>query len=439
MARASTPTLLSLDRYAQILGIAPPAFNTGVSNIVFPGKLACHTWYQYEWQAHDAVSREEVAREIAIAEQDIANYMGWWPAPKWIAQDVKMYPRFHRPEYYEGAGVNVRFQLKSIKASYGKIIEPGQRTVGTIIGTPTLGGPAASNFVFSSAIAPATFDETVTVTQDTTETDECEVKVYFTGHGGDPEWEIRPARTKAIALGTFTATFYAWQFIDPDLWESLPSHVDDGTAPIDLDVAASYVGTVDVYREYNDPTATSAVFYWEPEPSDIGGGICNCCGGSGCVRCSLTEQEGCATIRNAELGILSSSPATYDADTGVWGSAGWSVCRNPDQMKVYYYCGNLSELNRAGRRCDGLSDQWARIIAFLATARLRRPLCDCSGVSSLVDRLQTDTAMGTREQTYTVLWDDLSNPFGTRIGEMEAFRHCRSLEPGKISGAGAVR
>jgi len=324
-----------------------------------------------------------------------------------------------------------------MKGGYGKIIEPGQRAVSDRIGVPSIGGPPTSLIEFSSAIGPATFDETVTVTQETTETDECEVKVYFTGHNGDPEWEIRPARTKAIATGTFTATFYAWQFIDPDLWETLPSHAEDGTPAINLDVAASYVTEVDVYREYNDPTATSAVFYWEPEPADIGGGICSCCGGTGCVRCTLTEQEGCATLRNPEMGFLTAAPATYT--DGAWASAGWSVCRDPDMVKLYYYCGNLDELNLAGRRCDGLSDQWARIIAHLATSRLRRPLCDCSGVSSLVDWLQTDLALATREATYTVLWDDLSNPFGTRRGEMETYRHLRALEPERIGGAGAVR
>ena len=433
MARASTPTLLSLDRYAAIMGVAPAGFNTGVSSVVFPGALACHTWYQHEWQNHDAVSREEIAREIHIAEQDIANFMGWWPAPRWIEQDVKMYPRFHRPEYYEGAGVNVRFQLKSIKASYGKVIEPGQRAV-TLLGQPTVAG---GGIAYTDEDGDG-FTETATITQATTLTDECEIKVYFTGHAGEPEWEIRPARTKAIAGGTFTATFYVWQLIDPDLWEAFPLHSEDGTPTINLDAGASFVTQVDVYREYNDPTATSAVFYWEPEPSDVGGGICSCCGGTGCVRCTLTEQNGCATIRNAEVGHLALSPATYDADDGVWESASWSVCRNPDQIKVYYYCGNLSELNRAGRRCDGLSDTWARVIAHLATARLRRPLCDCSGVSSLVDWLQTDLAMNTREQTFTVLWDDLPNPFGTRRGEMEAYRHCRTLEQGRIAGAGAV-
>jgi len=436
MARASTSTLLSLDKYQQILGYAPPGFASAYSDVIFPGELNCRALWQYEWQDHDAVSREEIAREIAQAEQDIANYLGWWPAPRWIAQDVKMYPRFHRREYYEVGGVNVRGQLKGIKASYGKIIEPGQRAV-TYISTATAQGDPCSK-TFSDEDGDG-FDETVTITcTGITTTDECEIKVYFADHNGEPEWEIRPPRTSGIVAGTWTATFWAWQLIDPDLWEAFPLHAEGGTPPINLDLAASYVTEVDIYREYNDPTATSAVFYWEPEPNAISGGICGFCGGTGCVHCTLTTQDGCATIRNAELGVLTTAPGTYDDDDAAWESDSWTVCRNPDEVKLYYYCGNLSELNLAGRRCLGLSDQWARVIAHLATARLRRPLCDCSGVSSLVDWLQTDVALATREATYTVLWDDLSNPFGTRRGELEAFRHCRNLEPDKISGAGAV-
>lgn len=343
-----------------------------------------------------------------------------------------MYPRFHRPEYYSSHGINVRYQGKSVKAAYGKIIEPGQRAVTQICTAELQGDPCA--LAFSDEDGDG-FLETVTVTATgITLTDECEIKVYFAGHNGEPEWEIRPARTKTLAGGTFTATFWKWQFIDPDYWEALPT---DSAPSINLDTDV-YVDTCEIWREYNDPTATSAVFYWEPEPSTIGGGICSFCGGTGCIRCTLTEQEGCAHIRDANMGYLVPAPGTYDTDDGQWESAAWSVCRDPDQVKVYYYCGNLSELNLAGRRCDGLSDQWARIITWLATARLKRPLCACGSAGALVDWLQIDLAQATREVSYTVLWDELANPFGTKVGEMEAYRHCRSLEPGRQSGSGAV-
>lgn len=431
MARASTPTLLSLDRYAQILGITPAHFNQGVSGTVFPLSNNCpDVWYQHGWQNVDAVSREDLALEIANAERDIAEYLGWWPAPIWIAQDVAMYPRWHRPEVYGVGGMNTRGQMKSIKANYGKIIEPGQRAVGTRIGQPTVGGPATSELEYSTADGDA-FDETVTVTQTTTLTDECEVKIYFTGHDGDPEWEIRPARTKVIEAGLLTATFWSWQFIDPDLWEEIPTA---DFAAIDLD-AAVYVNTVDVYREYNDPTATSAVFYWEGQPD--ASSICAVCLGTGCAACQLTTQNGCAHIRDAERGLLVPVPATYDETDAQWESASWSVCRDPDQVKLYYYCGDLSWLNLAGRRCDALSNQMAQTIAMLATARLERPFCRCGNSAALAAHWREDLAF-VGEKSYNVPYETLSNPFGTKRGEIQAWQRLSKLVPGRQRGATAI-
>jgi len=114
------------------------------------------------------------------------------------------------------------------------------------------------------------------------------------------------------------------------------------------------------------------------------------------------------------------------------------VCRDPDEVKLYYYCGNLSEENLAGKRCDGLSDTWARYIAWLATARLHRPICACGAAGALVRWLQTDVAADAGDVSYSVLWDDLSNPFGTRIGELETWRYLKNLAPGKQRGAFAV-
>ena len=277
MSRASTPTLLSLDRWASILGVVPAHFNTGVSGTVFPFTSQCtQVWWQYAWQSVDRVSREDLALEIALAEREIAEQLRWWPAPVWIAQDVEMYPQFHRPDYWSSGAVNVRAAHKSIRTDYGKVIEPGQRAV-TLIPNPVL--------TFTQVDADD-YAETATVT--TTLTNECEIKVYFSGHNGDPEWEIRPARTKAIALGSFTATFWAWQLIDPDLWEALPTSIDAEAINLDDTV---YVADVEVYREYNDPTATSTVFYWEESPSLLTM-ICGSCGGTGCERCSLTAGTG---------------------------------------------------------------------------------------------------------------------------------------------------
>jgi hypothetical protein len=422
MARASTPTLLALDRYAKILGLNPAWFNQGVSDVVFPLANACADLiFQNSYQNYNAVSREDIAREIANAEKQLADYLGWPVAPMWIAQDVKMHPRFHRPDYWQTGSYNARFAPKGIKTKYGKIIEPGQRATDEV--------EKRVIPVFSDEDGDG-FDETVTVTCATTLDEAGEIKVYFAGHNGLPEWEIRPERTKYILTGVFTATFWAWQFIDPDNWEAFPTAARP-TPTVDLDEAV-YVNEVEVYREYNDPTAVSARLYWEPV------GSCEFCGGTGCTHCALTTQDGCAHIRDAELGVLVPRPGTYDSDECAWTSDDWAVCRDPDQVKLYYYCGNLSDLNLASRRCDGLSDEWARIIAWMATARLPRPICTCGSPGGLVEWLQQDLAMNTREASHTILWEELANPFGTRNGEMAAWRYVRDIVRDKQAWAGAV-
>ena len=427
MARASTDTLLSLDRYAAIMGIPPPSFNQGASATIFPAGSGCsQVWYQYSWQNHDAVSREDLALEIANAEQDIAQVLGYWPAPKWIAQEAHRYPRHHRPDVYGISGKNVRGQRKGIRTNYSKIISPGQRAV-ALQGQPTVAG---GTIVFSDADGDG-FDETVTITQATALTDECEVKVYFTGHAGDPEWEIRPARTKAIAGGTFTATFWAWQLIDPDNWEQLPI---EGFTHINLD-GAVYVAQVDVYREYTDTTATASAFYWEPQPTTTA--VCAACLGAGCVACQLTEQEGCLHIRDAERGVVVPAPATYDEDDSAWDTNAFSLCRDPDQVKLYYYCGDLSHLNLAGRTCAPLSNWWAQTIAMLATARLERPFCKCGNAEALARQYMTDLAFQ-QDHSFNVAFDLLDNPFGTRYGEMRAWQRVSKLASGRRTGATAI-
>ena len=99
MARASLPTLLSLDRYASIMGIVPAHFNgayapSSGSTGVFPISQGCKdVWYQHAWQRFDALSREDLAIAIYDAEKDIEAELGYSPGPKWVTNEVHPYPR----------------------------------------------------------------------------------------------------------------------------------------------------------------------------------------------------------------------------------------------------------------------------------------------------------------------------------------------------------
>ncbi len=431
MARASTPTLLSLDRFFQILGINPAHGNQSANSTVMPYGSCCQDIiFQLDWQFKDRVSRESLAYAIAQAEQDIAEALGYWPAPTWTVEEVRQYPTHHRPEVVQCGGLDARGYAKAIKSEHGRVIAPGRRTV-TLLGTPSTAG---GTLVYTDTDADGVID-IVTVTQATTLSDVREIKVYFAGHAGLPEWEIRLPRTKAIAGGVFTATFWPWQLIDPDLWDALATTAD--AAPIDWNenhvggappatIYDNLVTSVGVYREYNDTTAISAVFYWEPP---VGNRLsCPTCGGTGCAACTLTTQDGCLHVRDAEVGLVVPQLATYDSTDAAWEASTPTVCRDPDYVKLWYYSGLIDgRYLNSQSPYDPLPQAWAEAIAYLAMARLNRPLCSCDRVEDVFKDLQTDLALVSDVQTYNVDPNALANPFGTRKGAVMAWQRVMKL------------
>lgn len=427
MAIARTPTLLALDRYAQIMGINPAHFNQAVGGATYmPVTNSCaNVWYQEDWVNADQVSRESLAMVIHNAEMDIARELGWFPAPSWIAQDVRDFPRHYRKDAIRLGSWDVRGYTVGLRATYGKIISPGVRAT-ELLGTPSTAG----GLTYTDEDGDG-FSETATVTLATTYTDVSEIKVYFEGHDGEPEWEIRPARTKTVSAGTFTATFWVWQFIEPSEWTAIPTTL--GASAIDVTDTNNLVREVDVYLEWNDPTQSTATFFWEPLPNV--GSVCASCGGAGCTLCQLTTQDGCLHIRDANLGIVVPYPATYDADTEAWTTTCYCINRAPDMVSLYYYSGNYDDRFLAGRTSEPLSDYWAQTIAWLATARLERPLCDCGASTALAEDLREDLALSASGRSHRVLFRTLDNPFGTRKGEAQAWERVRRTR-GRLTTVG---
>lgn len=418
MARASTHTLLALDTYAKIMGINPPHFNQAAGTTIFPVEGNCNDlWFQYSWQYSDSVSREDLARAIYDAEYDIANWLGYWPSPKWIAKEMQTYPRYFDRQYF-GDGLNLLGRGKSVKTNWGKIISAGRRAV-SLVGTPTVAG---ATLVYSDPDGDG-FSELATITLNTTLTDACEIKAYFNGEGGALEWEIRPAKSKTISGGVLTMTFDSWLFIDPALWEVFP--VTGGLSAILLSTS-NFVTTVQVYREYADFTEPSAEFSWEPKTRGTFEGWCGSCGGTGCAQCESTIQEGCFQIRDVVQGLVVPTAGEYDSDNSQWNWLNWTDCIEPDQVKLWYYAGEIDERYLRGESCEPLSNALAHAIAWMATARLERPLCSCGNTQALANDLMKDLAL-LGETSYATTEDILGNPFGTRAGEVRAWKRISQL------------
>lgn len=423
MARSSYDTLLSLDHYAKVMGINPAHFNQGASASIFPVKSnRCQDiWPQYGWQYYDHVGREELGEAIMTAEADIAEQLGYFPAPKYHSQEVHHFPRHHRKTVWRSYGLGARGEQVSINTNFAKVISMGQRDATTLVGTASVAG-LDMTYDFAAL--------TVTIVLPTAITDTCELRLFFAGKNGAPEWEVRPFTSITADGVNATIVLPSWMLIKPTLQDAYPTTADWGA--IDLTVNTNHEQSVELRRVFTDTTAASAVFYWEPRPN-LTGFTC-ACGGSSCAACTLQTQDGCFHLRDPELGIIVPTPASYDADSAAWGEVCFSVCRDPDLVKVYYHAGALSETYLSSRSCVGLPESWARAIAYLATARLERPFCQCGSVTPAVVRAQTDLALSGGDVSYNMPFGLLDNPFGTRWGEVQAWRQVSRVHDRVVAG-----
>jgi hypothetical protein len=97
MAIARTRTMLSLDRFANVMGISPVQFNgcgsvqLSSGNQIFPIKNGMESiWPQFDYQATDRVSREQLAVLIRNAEHEISSFLGFYPTPVWVEDEQRI-------------------------------------------------------------------------------------------------------------------------------------------------------------------------------------------------------------------------------------------------------------------------------------------------------------------------------------------------------------
>lgn len=403
MARASTRTWLSLDRFGEIIGLGPLHWNQLNSNALGQRMTCSEVWYQYAWQDANRVSREDVAFAIQQAEQKLSSYIGYDLLPTWHKDEEVRTERPARPELFS-TGINVRGLVKSVRAQKGYLIAAGQRKKDLV---------QANVLVVRSDDDGDGYKETATITLNTT-IDGCQLHVYLPGVNGDDRWEVRP--TKFSTSGAVvTIIFHSWQLVDPDLFEKY------NAKPIDADDDLKYLTIVDVYRVYNDPSI-QATFLWENPASTCG------CGQADCQECTLAVQTGCLTIRDQRLGLLAYRPADWDTGTLTFTPKDYWTDREPDKMLISYLAGWTYD--QADCIYTQIDPFWEYNIAYLAAALLDKDLCTCDNVKRFVAHWQEDLAhINPNTGSYLITQAQQNNPFGTSRGGVHAYNSCS--QPGR--------
>ena len=417
MARANTPTKLSLDRWFALMGINPLHANQ-VRFDSADNSLCSDIYFQYNWQTADHISREQLAQTIAETESDIESWLGYHMCPDWEVDEWRPSQRPYQPEYVNYNAGDVRGYRQTVRADWGYFISGGVKAQ-TLI-------EADAAIVYTDEDGDG-YKETATVTVTTVAQDINEIAIFYPGMDGDEAWEIKNTQV-SIAVPTATIVFRREQAVIPEKLEAFDIEGAEAVGDVDAD----FLTTVDVYRRYNDPQA-QASFLWEP----LASGMCGSCDGSGCTVCAYSTQTGCLILRGEpRQSLVGYWPATWDEDALDFSRDTWAVSRNPDIVRLYYYSGWRDKNSHYVSR---LSSEWERTVAYMAAARLPRPPCDCSADTWRYWREDLNLAKGSEDglATYNPLLsrvglaNPLDNPFGSKRGELQAWR--------KISGLGLIR
>lgn len=438
---------LSLDRFAEIFGLNQVAFNQGT--FVPAANYGCpkcnEFWYQSAFQAgQHHVTRDELAVAILSAERDLANFWGFpivpeekcailpynggcaaaggyydsWPATRAIT----LLPPVRRPRYDNLYVINDEPIFAWGRQALTEVDNPALVIIDQNGDPYTVKNTVDYPRYLTATVPVGDIDPT------------CEFEIYRGGHGGQPEHRLREARVERDG-DNLVIELDPWLAIRPELWEN-PAEcnicTNSGSTPIlDLLDPAVFIHSIVVMRRFFDDTVNGAEFGWR------GSDACGC-GTGGCTICELSTCPGCilhdAFSTETAVQIVR---ARWDGDEEQWvADSDCGACRRePDFVKVYYWHGYTSSPH-CDERCVDTSEV-EEIVAMMAAARLPKAVCTCK-CNQGYDRfgeLQASMNFSDRNSgSYFITTELVGNPFGTRRGEVDAYRKALAIKNRRRGG-----
>lgn len=414
-------TLLPLDTWRHIIGYNPWHFWQWANQIV-PVTSACNTVvYKYAWQFADQGGRQDILEAIELAEDRISSgdALGFDPAPKYHV-DTKEVPRYNDLNLDRIGYMGADGRWLSLILNYGKVQKIGVETRALI---------STESVTYSDEDGDG-LDESWEVTIATVVTDPDQIAVYVPSAyrlDSDPvgeEYRIQPVKV-TISGGVATIRGKAWLMAKPVLYE--------GVNPISLDPSdtTNFLPEVEIYWKYIDPTGTTVdtaqakvTWYTRPHPY-----FCTCNGCSSSVINNSLDPAATgsmvarAGISDEDLGIVYFGEAVYSATSGVWCSVNWRNCRPPDEITIRYLAGEPLVNGQ-------MNSRYQKAVTRMAAAEMPRKICACDESNRELHRWQFDVARsaGANDEAYGAVSDiDINNPFGTRRGQIYAWKEVRAL------------
>lgn len=419
---------LPLDSWREVIGYMPWHLFQ-LSNDKVPVTSSCNTLvYERSWFDANASGRADIRRAIEVAESRLREHLNFSVGQRFIEETLQ-YPRpmQYGSEYY--ASIDADGELLAVQASEGYIRAVGveARTALDLTAAVTYSDPDGDTLNELATITVLNVSATLDTTQ---------VAIYFgasdrlNSEAVSEKYRILPVQV-SLSGTTLTIKAASWLFVKPIKYQGFSK------VTLNPSDAANFVTTVAVYRRFCDPTGTSnttaqATLIWETEPYPYWA----CCGnGSPSFVDNAGDPAAIAYavarvgIRDAVTGMLSIGRADYNSTEGQWFAVNWGLCRQPDRVIVRYEAGAKLAAVESTMYQAGAVGRWDEVVARLAAAELSERICACDTANRELYRWQFDLARaaGANDEQYRISDRDLSNPLGTKAGQVYAWKQIQNL------------
>lgn len=349
---------VSLSRYAKLIGYEEAAF-WGVlwENQYLRG---CDPlWSEYQ--------RMSIQNALAEAQQEIEQVVGYPLCPTYISGEYSDNPRWVDQQCYKHQLITRYPRILAVGVPVTEVIESG----------------AAVNHFSADGVGVigplSTSAESVE-----------EIKIFYP----DSNREISPSKI-TLSSGSVTIEIPRYRMVKQEFL----NFVEGG---VDYPVLGNFISEVDVKRIYTDSSEQAVMV--RPNCRN------NSCV-SGCYECT---HSACMYVRDAYLGIVNISPATWNEDLGEWRTNTLCLTGRYSLVRLNYLAGVRS-----------LDLQAEMAIVRLAHSKMGQPPCQCDKTSQMWKWDYDVTGAVTRER--------VNCPFGLSNGAWHAYRWALSFSAKRAS------
>lgn len=406
MAYSRRDTCLQLDRWADIMGVDPLVFNQSFvgSCAGAPVKGLCDKfWVQSSFQLSHYSTREDLGQAIHSAEESIEDHINYALCPKWFTENI--------PITAEQSWRLRNGHEALIRVKWDKVKSGGVRATEGVVG----GAATQPSITFEDRDGDG-FSEIVVIRLEDVVDFSGDVSEYQLSNSQtktDPQNLFKAPISKEFetATGDLVLEYYSWQLLDRTI--VMTPVVSNDKAGLDLCEAINYETSFWIHRIFNDEFGNNVLFRCHSHHCED-----NCSG------CGFCIETGCIRVVDPEIGTISVRLANVvvDEETGdkSWNSEDVCVDCTPYMAEVFYYAG----CDAGGEYVD--NPCFDEDIALVATARLKKGVCECGCDHDRMSELRADWSFSSRDKSYRLTVDDLRNPFGTGGGEIKAWRRLRT-------------